>query len=149
MKTSRNGLFRGRGNRFRRTCTGAATFAAVGLVFLSVVLACSNPAAGGGSAGDGTTDGGGSAGDETTKSWQTVGVAGFSAGRADYTSLAFDSSGTPCVAYSDGPNGHKATVMKWSGGSWQPVGSAGFSPGEACSVSLPPDSSATPYVAYT
>jgi hypothetical protein len=28
-------------------------------------------------------------------SWQNVGLVGFSAGRADYTSLALESSGTP------------------------------------------------------
>ena len=72
MKRFRNELFQGCGNRFRRTCTGAATIAAVALVLLSVVLACSNPAGGGGSAGDETTDGGGSAGDETTKSEGTT-----------------------------------------------------------------------------
>jgi hypothetical protein len=46
------------------------------------------------------------------ESWVTVGSAGFSADDADYTSLVF-SDGTPYVAYRDGGNGDKATVMKF------------------------------------
>ncbi len=41
--------------------------------------------------------------------WQQVGSVGFSAGSADYTSLAIDSSGTPYVAYQDRVNGKAAT----------------------------------------
>jgi len=33
--------------------------------------------------------------------WVQVGTPGFSAGQADFTSLAFNSSGTPYVAYQD------------------------------------------------
>ena len=42
--------------------------------------------------------------------WQNVGSAGFSAGQADYTSMALDSSGTPYVAFQDDTNSDKATV---------------------------------------
>ncbi|MCK9480320.1 MAG: T9SS type A sorting domain-containing protein [Bacteroidia bacterium] len=45
--------------------------------------------------------------------WQTVGTAGFSAGDANYTSLAFSNSNEPYVAYADGANSGKATVMKF------------------------------------
>jgi hypothetical protein len=45
--------------------------------------------------------------------WQTVGSAGFSAGLATFTSLALDASGTPYVAYKDGTNSSKASVMKY------------------------------------
>jgi hypothetical protein len=44
--------------------------------------------------------------------WQTVGMAGFSAGKARYTSLAIDSTGSPYVAYGDDGNSGKATVMR-------------------------------------
>ncbi|HZL27849.1 MAG TPA: IPT/TIG domain-containing protein [Acidobacteriaceae bacterium] len=44
-------------------------------------------------------------------SWVTVGSAGFSAGEADHTSLAFSPNGTPYVAYEDYGNSYKATVM--------------------------------------
>ncbi len=62
--------------------------------------------------------------------WETVGSAGFSAGTAYTTSLAID-SGTPYVAFNDGSNSSKATVMKYNGVSWETVGPAGFSAGAA------------------
>lgn len=36
---------------------------------------------------------------------EIVGVAGFSAAQADYTSLVIDGGGTPYVAYEDFPEG--------------------------------------------
>jgi hypothetical protein len=45
--------------------------------------------------------------------WELVGSAGFSAGQADYPSLALDASGTPYVAYKDGAKDGKASVMKY------------------------------------
>jgi len=50
--------------------------------------------------------------------WVAVGAPGFSAGRAYYTSLAFESTGTPFVAYKDGNAGDKATVQKFVAGAW-------------------------------
>ena len=78
--------------------------------------------------------------------WQNVGSPGFSAGAAEYTSLAFY-NGTPYVAYQDYGNSAKATVMKYDGSSWVTVGSAGFSAGEADYTSLA-FYNGTPYVAY-
>lgn len=46
-------------------------------------------------------------------SWRVVGTAGFSTGMAPWTSLAIDSTGTPCVAYADDGNGDKAAVMRF------------------------------------
>jgi hypothetical protein len=43
-------------------------------------------------------------------SWQLVGSAGFSAGTAAYTSLAFNGN-IHYIAYQDGANNNKATVM--------------------------------------
>ena len=64
--------------------------------------------------------------------WVNVGNEGFSAGEADYTSLAFNSSnGVPFIAYSDYVNSQKATVMKFDGTNWVNVGNAGFSAGWA------------------
>ena len=68
--------------------------------------------------------------------WTTVGNADFSSRFAGSTSLAFDNTGTPYVAFSDGNNAGKATVMKLSGGSWVVVGTAGFSPASATYLSL-------------
>ena len=57
--------------------------------------------------------------------WKYVGNAGFSAGYAYYTSLAFSlSDGLPYVAYCDKSNSWKATVMKFSGSSWVNVGNS-------------------------
>ena len=62
--------------------------------------------------------------------WIAVGSAGFSAGIAAYsTSLAFAPDGAPCVAFGNGANAGKATVMKFNGSTWEAVGSAGFSAG--------------------
>ena len=45
--------------------------------------------------------------------WIYTGAAGFSAGRADFTTLAFSPTGEPYVAYADYGNSQKATVMKF------------------------------------
>ncbi len=82
-------------------------------------------------------------------SWEQVGVAGFSPGRAEYTNLAIDGSDTPYVAYADWANGYKASVMRFNGTSWEQVGAAGFSPGGANFPSLAIDSSGTPYITYS
>jgi len=86
--------------------------------------------------------------DSSASSWEALGSAGFSSGSAKYASFAIDSSGTPYVAYQDGANGNKATVMYYDGSSWNVLGSAGFSSGTANYTSLAIDSSGTPYVAY-
>lgn len=80
--------------------------------------------------------------------WEQVGAAGFSAGQAWYTSLAFDSSGTPYVAYRDDANGLKASVMRFNGTAWEQVGTAGFGTGYTSYTSLVLDSSDRPYIAY-
>ncbi len=80
--------------------------------------------------------------------WQNVGTPGFSAGLADYPSFAIDGNGAPYIAYQDGINSHKATVMKYSKGSWINVGNPGFSAGYAIDLSLAIDINGTPYVAY-
>ena len=84
------------------------------------------------------------------EAWQTVGDAGFSAGGAEWTRLALHpSTGAPFVAYSDGANSNKTTVMCYDNGAWSVVGKAGFSAGAAWSISLAVHpSSGAPYVAY-
>ncbi len=82
--------------------------------------------------------------------WKNVGNAGFSAGEAMYTSLAFNpSNGQPYVAYEDYANGQKATVMMFNGSNWVNVGNAGFSINQApwtCLAFSP--SNNQPYIAY-
>jgi hypothetical protein len=87
-----------------------------------------------------------------TTTWQRVGSAGFSNVQANFTSLALDTSGTPYVAYSDGADDGRASVMKFTGNGttgWELVGSAGFSAGLAYFTSLALDASDTPYVAFS
>jgi hypothetical protein len=79
--------------------------------------------------------------------WQPVGYANFSAGAAQYESLSIY-NGTPYVAYEDGANGYKATVMEYTGGKWQVVGTAGFSAGVTSYESLYVYNG-IPYVAYS
>ncbi|WP_338118536.1 InlB B-repeat-containing protein [Paenibacillus qinlingensis] len=86
----------------------------------------------------------------TGNAWETVGNAGFSAGSmAMSTTIAFDSNGTPHVAYQDAARGNKVTVMKYGGSSWSPVSNAGFSAGEAKWIQLAIDSKDNIYVIYT
>jgi sugar lactone lactonase YvrE len=83
--------------------------------------------------------------------WAAVGSAGFSAGEAVYTSLAFSPNGTPYVAYEDYSHTDRATVMEYNGtgtSGWVPVGSAGFSANTAQYESLAFSPNGTPYVAY-
>lgn len=83
--------------------------------------------------------------------WVDVGAAGFSAGDAQYTSLAFNpSTNQPYVAYQSLADGvGKATVMKFDGTSWVNVGTAGFSAGVSDYTSLAFNPSTNePYVAY-
>lgn len=80
--------------------------------------------------------------------WKYVGTSGFSTGLTNYISLAFSPSGQPYVAYQDGGNSNKATVMMFDGVSWVNVGNAGFSSGTAGQPSFDFSPSGQPYVAY-
>ncbi len=82
-------------------------------------------------------------------SWSVVGSAGFSAGSAGYTSLAFSPDGTPYLAFRDTANSNKATVVKFDGIQWATVGNADFSAGNATYISLAFAPDGTPYVAYS
>ena len=73
---------------------------------------------------------------------------GFSAGTGWYTSLAFDSSGQPFVAFQDAGNSWKATVMKFDGANCVNVGTAGFSAGVVFYTNIAFSPSGEPHVAY-
>jgi hypothetical protein len=76
---------------------------------------------------------------------------GFSAGKAIYTSLAFNpSTNQPYVAYRDTTNANKATVMNLVGSSWNNVSNSGFSEGSVVYTSLAFNPSTNlPYVAFS
>ena len=82
--------------------------------------------------------------------WEVVGAAGFSAGKADCTSLAFGPDGKPYVAYVDAAKGDKASVMRLNsaGTAWETVGGAGFSEGVASDISLAFGPGGKPYISY-
>ena len=81
--------------------------------------------------------------------WVNVGNAGFSAGQALFTNIAFSQSGQLFVAYEDYAYYEKATVMKFDGINWVNVGNAGFSASWANFTSLAISASGVPYVAYS
>ncbi len=81
-------------------------------------------------------------------SWSTVGTQGFSAGDANYVSIAVTASGIPYVVYQDGANSNKATVRRYNGSTWETVGGAGFSAGTATYTTIAIDDAGTPYVSY-
>src|SRR5688572_19207678 len=76
--------------------------------------------------------------------WQQIGENGLAASNALDQSLAFDSEGTPYIAYQDKAKNYRATVKKFDGSNWITVGEAGFSTGYVKSVSLVMDGSDTP-----
>jgi len=80
-------------------------------------------------------------------SWEVVGHLGFSAGEADWTSIAIGKNDTPYVAYQDNTIGG-VTVQKYNESDWVTVGIAGCSVYEANHPSLAINNSGTPYVAY-
>ncbi len=86
--------------------------------------------------------------DHLLPTWATVGTAGFSAGEAKNTKLAFAPDGTPYVAYIDAGNANKATVMKYVAGAWTAVGIPGFSSARINYPSLAFSPDGTPYLAY-
>ncbi len=85
-------------------------------------------------------------------SWAPLGSPGFSGivSGVSYTCIAIDSADTPYVAYADGNNGMRATVMRYNGSSWVLVGTvAGFTSGSVAYVSLAIDPSDQPWVAFS
>ncbi|MCL4835894.1 MAG: tandem-95 repeat protein, partial [Caldilineaceae bacterium] len=86
--------------------------------------------------------------DSNSGVWVQVGSVDFTPGLAYYLSLALDSNGVPYVAYMDGANSYKASVMKFNGTSWVNVGIAGFTANRAEYISLALDSNNVPYVAF-
>jgi hypothetical protein len=92
--------------------------------------------------------------------WEFVGEGpGLSPGQAPFTSIAFDSNDTPYLAFRYEDNGHRTTVMKYTGNAesdndatvndgWEFVGKAGFAPewSDPCRIIF--DSQDIPYVGF-
>lgn len=82
------------------------------------------------------------------QTWQIVGSAGFTAAGIDHPSFAFNSKDEAYIAFKDGANNRKATVMKFDGSNWNIVGNAGFSSGFAGWTSLALNNNDEPFVAF-
>lgn len=82
--------------------------------------------------------------------WEKVSTPGFSVGSSKGGSMdmAFDSQGTPYVAYRDTADGNRVTVMKYENLDWRPVGHAGFSTDDALELDIFIDSTDHIYVNY-
>ncbi|WP_411735586.1 InlB B-repeat-containing protein [Paenibacillus sp. M2] len=82
--------------------------------------------------------------------WEKVSTPGFSVGSSKGGSMdmAFDSQGTPYVAYRDAADGNRVTVMKYENLDWRPVGHAGFSTDDALELDIFIDSTDHIYVNY-
>ncbi len=68
--------------------------------------------------------------------WSLVGNAGFTSGRADNLSLAFNQAGDPYVAYAPFDGVRKISVSNFVAGTWSIVGNPDFSAGFAEDISL-------------
>ena len=79
-----------------------------------------------------------------------VGNAGFSMGSVNDPSLALSSTGVPYVAFADGGNEYKATVMRLNaaGNTWEYVGNSRFSADTASYISMALSGAEIPYVAF-
>jgi len=81
-------------------------------------------------------------------SWVHTGQAPISGGDGMCTTMAFDSFGTPYVAFMDQSYGRKATVMKFDGTNWIYVGSPGITQSAASCTSIDIDANGTPYITF-
>lgn len=84
----------------------------------------------------------------TQAQWTAVGGAGFTPNWVEGPFFVLGPADTPHIAFRDGNNANKTTIMKYNGSSWVNVGSAGFSAATADWNTLSFDSNDTPYVAY-
>jgi hypothetical protein len=80
--------------------------------------------------------------------WDHLGQGGISDSYAEYQSLAMAPNGTLFVAYRDGSQNDKATVLKWENAAWVSVGTKGFSATPASYLSLAVSPTNVPYLAF-
>ncbi len=80
--------------------------------------------------------------------WGLLGPGNFTSQFSYGASMTIDNQGTTYVAFNDGLNAGKATVMKFDGTSWMNVGDAGISAGSVDSISITTDQNGTPYIAF-
>lgn len=87
--------------------------------------------------------------DLSGRDWCEVRSSNFSEGSAYFVSSAFSPEGRLHVAFSDGTQGGKLTVLRFDGVRWTPVGNAGFSAGCAEYVNLVFAPDGAPCVAFS
>ncbi|OBR93301.1 N-acetylmuramoyl-L-alanine amidase LytC precursor [Clostridium ragsdalei P11] len=82
-------------------------------------------------------------------SWKSLGTMGFTNCPNFCNSLAFDSRGTPYLAYEDGnSSAWNSYVKKWSGSTWESVGSDALSNHQGDPVNILFDSNDNLYLSY-
>jgi hypothetical protein len=89
--------------------------------------------------------------DQSANTWSYLGKAGITPGDANFGSIAVNpKSGTPYVAFSDGSQNVKLSVMFYESNNsgWYNVGTPGISTGTVKAVKMAFDSSGNPYVAF-
>ncbi|TAH42309.1 MAG: T9SS type A sorting domain-containing protein [Bacteroidetes bacterium] len=85
----------------------------------------------------------------THAGWVNVGTQNFTPAMAGSPIIVLDkTSGTPYVAFSDGNNGDRLSVMTFDGSSWNTLGSAGISVGGSFQHTFAIDKTGVLYVAY-
>jgi len=81
--------------------------------------------------------------------WVNVGTQNFSPGIANSPIIAIDkATQTPYVAFADGNNGDRLSVMMFDGSTWSTIGSAGISVGTSYHHAFTIDKAGILYVAY-
>jgi hypothetical protein len=81
--------------------------------------------------------------------WLYLGPSnGISNGAALFTYLALDAAETPYVAYQDGTQSNKLSVIKWNGAIWEPVLNWGITSGQVSFVRMTIDKNGNPAVVY-
>src|SRR5690606_1874680 len=80
--------------------------------------------------------------------WFALGGGPASTDPAGDVAYAVDQSRVVWLAYTNGNNQGRATVLRYLYGAWEQVGSAGFTPENAGDLGLAVDAAGTPYLAF-
>ena len=85
----------------------------------------------------------------SSNTWSFVGNPRFTQGSAGDISFAINANSIPYIAFVDGANSNKTTVMTCTNRTnWINVGSPAFTPGAGWDPSLALDANGVPYIAY-
>lgn len=80
--------------------------------------------------------------------WVLVGPQGFTASKAYQLSIATDTAGMPCIAFTDPNNAQQPIIMKFDGTQWDTLGNVNFTTYGAKSLDLKIGTDNMPYLAF-